>query len=457
MIARLALAILLSSAAAAGQLQLFHINAPGQEQPVGGEFNVGTAPGGDYLDTKFRIRNLSLGTVTLERLRISGTGFSLEGHPFIPFAMGSGTNVDFRVRFRPGLPGTYSAVLRFNDTYVMVYGTSPATVQVVVEQEGQRQVLGSGDIVLFGRLEQGLTATRRLWLENPGAAPLEVATLAVVGEAFRLESAPAAPLTLAPGGSLPFDVVFEPPSARLYQATLRMNDRSFLLEGVGLYPAYPQLEVLVDPPVLRSGQQAKLTVRLAGPSPAAGSGSIGLAFTPAAEGALEDPAVLFLSNSERWAPLHVEKGGQNLTVDGAAEGIFQTGTTAGTLTVTAEFGNRRRELTFTLAPEPVVIDRSTTAATATGLRLSFTGYDNTRSVSTISFQFFDRAGEPLTDDPIAAKVEEAFLRHFAAGKLGGVFSLVAEFPVAGDKSLIGAVDVRFQNDAGATALPRLSF
>ena len=436
MIARLALAILLSAAAAAGQLQLFHINAPGQEQPVGGEFNVGTAPGGDFLDTKFRIRNLSLGTVTLERLRISGTGFSLEGHPFIPFVMGSGTNVDFRVRFRPGLPGTYSAVLRFNDTYVMVYGTSPATVQVLVEQDGQRQVLGSGDIVLFGRLEQGLSATKRFWLNNPGAAPLEVSTLVVVGEAFRLEGAPAAPL---------------------YQATLRMNDRAFALEGVGLYPAYPELEVLVDPPVLRSGQQAKLTVRLAGPSPAAGSGGVSLAFTPAATGALEDPAVLFLSNSERWAPLHVEKSGQEVTVDGAAEGFFQTGTTAGTITITAELGKRRRELRITLAPEPVVIDRSTAEATATGLKLSFIGYDNTRSVSTISFQFLDRAGEPLGAGPIVARVEEAFLRHFASGKLGGVFSLAAEFPVAGDKSLVGAVDVTFQNKAGATALPRLRF
>ena len=87
---------------------------PGDSSPVMGLLDVGSAAPGDVLDMRLRVRNTSMAAVELNVLKIDGVSFTLEGTPPLPQIMAPGVNADFRVRFRPAAPGSYSATLRAN-------------------------------------------------------------------------------------------------------------------------------------------------------------------------------------------------------------------------------------------------------------------------------------------------------------------------------------------------------
>jgi hypothetical protein len=94
---------------------------------------------------------------------------------------------------------------------------------------------------------------------------------------------------LEPGEQAFFFISFQPPSAGLYQATLAINDRSFLLEGVGSHPPFPVPVMVFSKQAFVSGEQGTLTVELASPSPVSGTGEIRIEFHPSIEGPADDP------------------------------------------------------------------------------------------------------------------------------------------------------------------------
>jgi len=447
MVRTMTLALLLAAGAAA-QLQLYLHPASGVEEPLTGPLEFGSVPTGDFRDTPLRIRNIGDAAITLERLRVTGQGFSLEGHPSTPYVVAAGTNVDFRVRFRPTGFGSYSGTLRINDSYTMIFGSSPPTVSLSVEESAGFRRLSSGDTVVFGRVERDSRSSRRFLLENPSSKELAVSALAIDSGQFHLEDVPAAPFSLAPETSISFTITFQPDSAGIHRANLVLNQRIFVLEGVGLHPPYPAPEIHLEPQTFTSGQQGTITVRLPLPSPASGAGQVRMSFEPVIEGAGDDPAVQFLATGSRTIPLAVQQGETATLLAGERQAAFQTGTTAGTITFTVELGDRREQASVAIAPTPVIITSGESRPTSTGLELTIIGFDNTRSASQIAFRFFDTTGRPLTAEPIRADVTEPFRQYFAGAEFGGLFSLVAAFPVAGDASLLGSVDVQFTNSAG---------
>ena len=56
--------------------------------------------------------------------------------------------------------------------------------------------------------------------------------------------------------------------------------------------------------------------------------------------------------------------------------------------------------------------------------------------------------------PIEVSVSDAFQHYFATTQIGGMFALTADFPVAGDVSLIGGVKVSFTNRLGPSEAKR---
>lgn len=457
MIGRLILVGFVASGVALAQLQLFLIDAPGSEQPVVGQFDVGSVPSGDIRDTKFRIRNLGATAATLERLRVLGDRFWLEGHLSTPHIIAPGSNVDFRVRFHPLAFGAYSASLRINDTITIILGSSPRSVTIAVEDDGEFRLLSSGETVLFGRVERGASVAQRFRLANPADVGLTVSSLAVAGEPFQAAGLPSAPVVLEPGEFVLFVVSYEPRTAGLHQGTLTMEERSFVLEGVGVDPPFPAPEILLEAASLESGRQSQVSVRLASPPVASGTGELRMEFHPAMEGAGDDPAIQFLANGGRTIALGVREGETATQLGGEAAAVFQTGTTAGTITFTVELGARLEQAAVTIPPSPVVVDSGDGRRTTTGLELRIVGFDNSQSVSWIAFTFFDTRGGELTAEPIRADVGGAFREHFQSAQLGGLFSLIATFPVAGDPGLIGAVDVEFTNNVGPSGTRRITF
>ena len=180
-------------------------------------------------------------------------------------------------------------------------------------------------------------------------------------------------------------------------------------------------------------------------------------FRPAIQGAADDPAILFVTTGTRAIPLTVLEGETETRPGGEAEAVFQTGTTAGTITFTVKLGTHLVEATVTIPPAPVVIVSTSSKRTATGLELRIVGFDNSHSVSEIAFTFYHTSGQQLGAGPIRADVAEAFRNYFAGAQLGGQFSLTAAFPVAGDPALIGAVEVEFTSNAGTSPKRRITF
>jgi len=449
-----ALAVLTASLAA-GQLQLHWIDAPGSEQPVGEHFDVGVAAAGDILDTRFRIRNIGEASVVLERLRIKGTGFSLQGHPSVPYVVAPGSNVDFRVRFAPTDYGSYSAVLRINDTYVMIFGTSPVSLLLAVEREGVFRRVGSSDTILFGNLEGGSAKRLHFRIENPSPKTLAITGFSISDNAFHLTEDSAIPASLEPGEQAFFFIAFQPPSAGLYRATLSINDRSFLLEGVGSHPPFPVPSMVFSKQAFLSGEQGTLTVELASPSPVSGTGEIRIEFHPSIEGPADDPAIQFLATGSRKIGLHVREGETGVLLGEQPSTVFQTGTTAGTITFTLELGAHVLKTDLPIPPSVVAVESGELSRSTTGLDLCLTGFDNSQSASEISFTFLDKDGRVAGAGPVRASVGDAFRAYFASAQLGGMFSLTARFPVAGDVSLIRAVEVEFTNDAGTSEKRRI--
>jgi hypothetical protein len=437
---------------AAGQLRLALIPAPGQELPVTGAHDMGSVAVGDTLEARFRIRNLGAANVTLTRLTVAGQGFSLAGDPTPPFLMTPGTNVDFFVRLRPTGPGGYSASLQFNEQSVMLYAQATPSVEVLAESGGAMAPLGS--LLDFGLVERGSTAARALRLANPNNAPIQVGTLAADAP-FEVRGI-AAPLSVAPGESASFEIVYTARRAGPERGLLRIDGRTFALAGFGIEPPMPEPEIVFSTENAASAQQIRVSVRLAAASRTSGTGKLSVALLPLAAGAIADAGIQFLATGTTEIDFAVAEGAAAAAIDGRAEATFQTGTTAGTLVFTARLGEHTRQALLRIPAIAASIDAAHAIRASNALDVQIAGFDNTRTLSRLRFQFFDRGGAAL-GSAIDAEVAPEFRRFFESSTAGGVFGLRAVFPVAGDASLVAGVEVELTNGAGVTRTTRIAF
>jgi hypothetical protein len=94
---------------------------------------------------------------------------------------------------------------------------------------------------------------------------------------------------------------------------------------------------------------------------------------------------------------------------------------------------------------------------AAGLEIRVTGFDNTRSLGSLTFTFYDAAGKPIPPGAIRADAAKDFASYFASSGLGGVFQLRAVFPVNGDASGVVSCEATLSNSAGTTTTQRTFF
>ncbi|MBK5291780.1 MAG: choice-of-anchor D domain-containing protein, partial [Acidobacteriia bacterium] len=423
------------------------VDAKGVETPAEALVDMGTVAAGDWSDTRFRLRNTGAASVALSALRVSGAGFTILGNPPLPHQMLPGANVDFRIRFGPTAFGSFSAALLFNDKTLLVRGVSPQGVTLLVERDGKLQAVATTAPIVLGRVERGSSLTQRFHLRNETPSALTVNRITMTGAGFSGPSEIVTPVLVDAGRSIPFEIGFAPSRNGILQGTLTLEDRLFLLEGVGFDPPFPDAIITVEPAV-PSGTQAKVSLRLAALSRVPGLATLRLEFRTAVPTALDDPAVVFLPSGSRTIPVNIREGDTNM-----GEFQFQTGTTAGEIRFRIEMPGQvgvAQTTATTVSRAMVSMDTTRITRGSNSLQVEIIGFDNTRTASRLTFRFFDRAGSPLAGDPILAEVAEAFQRHFRDTSVGGVFLLRASFPVTGDSSQLSAVEVEMENSAGAS-------
>lgn len=452
---RFAVALALLTSCAFAQLNLYLAPVNGAEEPVGGLQDLGQTPVGDSTGTRFRIRNEGSATITLAAFRITGAGFSATGAPSVPHLVAPGTNVDFTVHFRPPDHGYYSANLKINSSDYLLRANGIASAAFFYNG----QSLPSGSVLDFGRVERGSQSTLTIEARNVTREPVVIQSLAITGAVFAFEPANPAPLRISPGEGRPIVIRFAPNNNQIFQATLRIDDsRVITFTGAGLEPPMPRPSLSLDTPVVRSGEQGRITVQLSSVSRAKGTGQLRMQLTPLGSMKDNDAAAQFASGG-RTASFFVSEGTSDVAFDGTGRTdiVFQTGTTAGSLTFTVEAGGYTETATISVAPESVRFDNASATRNGSSIQVQLTGFDNTRSTSELLFTFYGASGQPLTSEPLRVSAKADFEQWWQASTLGGIFTLRAIFPITGDASQIRAVEAQVVNASGATRTDRLSF
>ena len=444
--------LLLAPCTLLGQLRLYLVEAEA-ERLIVGTHDLGALEIGQRREVSFRVRNVGLLPAPLETLSVSGTAFSLGGPAPPPRVLDPGFALYFSVRFEPALPGQYSAFLSLNSQTVLLRAVAVPAPVLCLERDGACSLLDPATSIDFGPVARGSTSLRRFWLANPSNDRLAV-TLTVLWSSFKGPLGLDSPLSLAPAQTVAFDVIFEPQTVGADTGWLKINQRSFRLQGTGL-SSFPKLLLWFDPPEVASGRTLWLTVRLTAPAPEDCRGVAGLDFRSYLPSQPDDPAIAFLAGgTSRWETLEVSQG-EDTARFGSERGVWlQTGTTAGRIGITVKLCGQEAWAGLEPKPAPVVIDSLKVTRANGNLEVSLTGFDNTRSASQVAFSFFDPAGQLVAPGRIALDAAAEFQNFYESSKLGGTFTLRAAFPVTGDASAIAAVEVEITNSVGVTRSER---
>ncbi len=436
--------------AASAQLQLYLAPAGGTEIAFTGVHDMGQVAVAESVSTRFRLRNLGETSVTLTHLYVAGAGFTMTGAPSMPFVLASGVNVDFTVRFTPANSGSYSANLQINGSGYIVRGTGLAGATLRLGS----QDLANGSDIDLGRVERGESSNVMLTLINTTSDRVTVESIALTGAAAFTTDA-AAPVVLAPGASSSFSIIYRPTASGIATGTLTVDRRTFRLTGTCFEPTLPRPTIVIESGAIRSGQQGRVSVRLASVSKAYATGQLRMELRPAGTVRDNDAAAMFTSGS-RTVVFNISPGDQDVKLRSENSITFQSGTTAGTIVFTVEAGGFTEQGFVVVSPEPVKLDQATAVRSASSVDLTLAGFDNTRSLREIGFTFFSN-GQPMANMPVRAQVASDFDKWWATSTLGGIFQLKAAFPVTGDASKITGVEMTLTSSAGTTTTERIAF
>jgi len=465
-----------TAATPSAQLQLFVFDGV-NETPVGAVLSVGTASPGDSLTTRFRVRNTGTASVTLQTLSLAGAGFAFSNVPSLPYTLapytGSPTSeVEFDVAFGPTDVASYSAFLEVNSINVILNGTG--TPSAVLTLAGSSVPLAAGAIIDFGSLASGSTKLLTFNLSNPGSSNITVGALTVTGAGFKGPIGATAPIALAPGQTVSFQVEFLPTSGQASQGTLAVDQRTFVLVGQGLSAPLPGASIVFGSSPGLSAEQNNVSIPLAAASQVSATGTLTMSFQSSVSGVSDDPAVQFLSGPLRQATVSIAVGDSTAKFDGGQTDLaFQTGATAGTISFTLTLNastTPAAQASLMIAPAAVSVQSATAihllgpvnvdgvvggVNTGGEVDVSITATDNTYSVSQLAFTFFDTAGKAMAPGAIPVNVASDFASYFATTQTGGAFALLAKFPVTGDVTQILSASVAITNSVGVTTTQQI--
>ena len=159
----------------------------------------------------------------------------------------------------------------------------------------------------------------------------------------------------------------------------------------------------------------------------------------------DDPAVVFLATGTRSLPFSVIQGSTQISIGGQSSAIFQTGTSAGRIrfTVTGITTDGDPTTLLTIPASPISLDTATATRRTGNLDIQLIGFDNTYSAGVMMFTFTGASSQSIRAD-----FTQEFRTFFTNTKAGSTFQVRVSFPVTGDTSGIGGVDMQLNNSAG---------
>ena len=188
----------------------------------------------------FIIANNGTGPGVVNSVTASGAAFLISGLTLLPATVQPNSNITFTISFTPTARGAASGTLT-----IAFAGSAPITINLAGTGTGasltytatlgsQSSPLAAGATLTLPATNLGASYTAAITVINSGDANATVGGLSVVGAGFSIANAPPTPATLVPGGSLVFNLVFQPQAAGPATGTLLIGSVSFPLSGTGV-------------------------------------------------------------------------------------------------------------------------------------------------------------------------------------------------------------------------------
>jgi hypothetical protein len=206
------------------------------------------------------------------------------------------------------------------------------------------------------------------------------------------------------------------------------------------------------PPTAGPASQSPVQVAISSSYPVAITVNLTMTFTPVS--GADDPGIQFAGGG---------RTAQETIAAGSTLGLpalaIQTGTVAGTITITAQLLAGAQDITPSPAPSititipsmPPVITKVSATATTGGFTISVVGYSTPRQVTQAVFQFTPVAGATLSATTFTIPTTSLFAAWYAstaAAPYGSEFTYTQPFTFPGNAIPVTSVSVTLSNNQG---------
>jgi hypothetical protein len=427
---------------------------------------------GSQNSVTIQVTNANSTTVTGISAALSPTTvFSINGL-INPFTLIVGATTSFNITFAPTQSGAVTAQLQVGEDTFNLSATAIGVQLVYSYTSGSASsTVVSGGTVSFPPETVGQSESTTFTIQNNGTNAATITSIGVSGTqttppVFSLPNPPQLPLSVPAGQKVQFTISFAPQNTGQSTATLVINDQQFTLSGFGNAPAaIPSYQFTGASGAQTPLTQAAVGLSLASPYPLALTGKLTLSVNT---GSLPtDPSVQFSSGGESVTFTIPQGATQAVFPSGGNQISLQTGSVAGTITVTPSFALASGldvtpasppTLSLSVPSGPVQLTIAVVSAeTATSLTLQVTGYATTRDLSSLSFQFTASSGSSTVPVNIGPYAQQWF-SSTQSDSFGGQFLVSVPFTLStGSTStttslvdLFQSVSVTATNSAGTS-------
>jgi len=435
---------------------VYELFSEGQSTPItpGKPVTLPPTPLGESTSVIVQIKNTGDADGTITGIALTGPGFTLSDLPIFPLTLAPNDLTTFVVNFAPTQPGRNAARLRIGNEIFDLAGTGIGPkLTFAYTTAGVTSNVGSPGLVPFQPVTVGQSSILEFTIRNTGTTSANVGSIGIstpsgaAAAVFRLVDPPALPLTLQPEQSVTFSIRFTPATIGQATASLFVDALSFTLSGFGTDPpALPAYRFTGAIGTVEPFDQPAIGLTLASPYPLPLRGTLTL--TVDSDLPSTDPAVQFAFGGRQATFTVPANSTQAIFQNGSTNLRLQTGTVAGTITITPAF---TLDTGLDLTPKspdtlrlqvpkqaPRLFSAQVTSQTATGFVLVVTGYSTTRSLGKLDITFTAASDVQFPNAKLTINLDSEASLWFkspASQSYGGQFSVSVPFTLRTEGSL----------------------
>ena len=307
------------------------------------------------------VTNTGTGSAALSGLSLAGLGFQQVDVPSsLILTPGAFLSLDYA--FTPPGAGSFPGRLGIGNAVFTLAGTGtgPQLTYSFTLGSAAPLTVFPGGTVPFSPVQIGQSEFGTFSIQNIGTAPATIISISVASaqSAFSLAGLPSLPVTLAPNATTSFTIGFAPFTTILSSSVLQIDNASFNLTGSGNPPPpLPSFSFQGAGGAIAALQQPSIGITLQTPYPLAITGSLTITQNP--QGFNADPAVQFSTGGANVPFTIPANASQAVFPNNATSVRMQTGSVANTITITPAFATTGA---FNLTPNNVPTLQFTVAA-----------------------------------------------------------------------------------------------